>query len=410
MGTSYVDALIADVNLVIGYASRAGVSLPLSIYDARDEVMKTQGSDTSSSCSRLEISLAEAVREIAPLTILHLRSGQDPLSLQQVENKSTLTPRRVLILSAALLVTLIISFTSLVHRQETALKAVQQTENTQFDKKFRSVVRKLDGGQIGDRTTAEFAAFQEEVAELVRMEAQRAAATGLADRVSTSAWMPIRVAIDSVTKSFRNLLWDAPPTSAAPPRSPVGVTPPEGLPNNETFFNTPELAGKFQRKDPCYLPTDVQKPTISGTPAYEWVPVLTTVKALNECISSQLNIYPAQVTYESFVYRTNDSISLFYSWILPLLYGALGAVVFLMRNLNNVRTPNLHMSDTLFRIAMGAIAGIVIGWFFNPSSSSAPTGSATPFGIAFLAGFSIDLLFAILDRAIGAAKDFLAKS
>ncbi|HEY0916393.1 MAG TPA: YtxH domain-containing protein, partial [Solimonas sp.] len=101
--------------------------------------------------------------------------------------------------------------------------------------------------------------------------------------------------------------------------------------------------------------------------------------------------------------RTSDSIKLYYSWILPLLYGSLGAVVFLMRNTHNVRTPFLDSSDTLFRIAVGAIAGIVVGWFFSPDSgSSIREMSVAPLGVAFLAGFSIEALFGLLDRAVNA--------
>ena len=48
-------------------------------------------------------------------------------------------------------------------------------------------------------------------------------------------------------------------------------------------------------------------------------------------------------------------------WILPLLYGLLGATVFPMRNILDTRTPHIEVFSSILRIALGGIAGIVIG-------------------------------------------------
>ena len=50
---------------------------------------------------------------------------------------------------------------------------------------------------------------------------------------------------------------------------------------------------------------------------------------------------------------------------------------------------------------MGGIAGIIIGWFWAPTNTphtELGVISSVPFGLAFLTGFSIDILFSILDR------------
>jgi hypothetical protein len=56
----------------------------------------------------------------------------------------------------------------------------------------------------------------------------------------------------------------------------------------------------------------------------------------------------------------------------------------------------------VLRVALGALAGIIIGWFSVPNtpaaSSAAISISSIPFGMAFLAGFSIESLFSWLDR------------
>ena len=60
----------------------------------------------------------------------------------------------------------------------------------------------------------------------------------------------------------------------------------------------------------------------------------------------------------------------------------------------------------IMRVSLGGVAGIVIGWFSAAAGSNVASTSASflPFGLAFLTGYGIDVLFNILDklsRAIG---------
>ena len=118
---------------------------------------------------------------------------------------------------------------------------------------------------------------------------------------------------------------------------------------------------------------------------------------------------------DQLIYSTRNKVNLLISWLLPGLYGLLGACVFLMRRMLNVDVPGrnparirvVHLLSLLLRAALGGLAGIIIGWFWVPTSltgtSSAISVSAVPFGMAFLAGFSIDSLFALLE---GLVKNF----
>jgi hypothetical protein len=58
------------------------------------------------------------------------------------------------------------------------------------------------------------------------------------------------------------------------------------------------------------------------------------------------------------------------------------------------------------RLGLGGIAGLAIGWFWVPTSAKAiaevSSLTTAPFALAFLAGFSIELLFSLLDRIIAA--------
>jgi hypothetical protein len=100
-----------------------------------------------------------------------------------------------------------------------------------------------------------------------------------------------------------------------------------------------------------------------------------------------------------FISKLKDKVSLRVEWFLPFLYGLLGSVVFMMRNIASIRTPAMEWLPVLMRVSLGGVAGIVIGWF----SAAVPQGTATPaiflpFGLAFLTGYGIDVLFNLLDK------------
>jgi hypothetical protein len=89
------------------------------------------------------------------------------------------------------------------------------------------------------------------------------------------------------------------------------------------------------------------------------------------------------------------------AWILPFLSGLLGAAVYLLRDALNPRTATIGSTQSAVRLSMGGIAGIIIGWFWAPTSSAAAglgIVSSVPFAIAFITGFSIEIFFSILDR------------
>lgn len=92
------------------------------------------------------------------------------------------------------------------------------------------------------------------------------------------------------------------------------------------------------------------------------------------------------------------------SAILPLMYGLLGAGVFLLRGYLKDSHPSLgdqwpRGATAFLRLGLGGIAGLAIGWFWIPKAGENPFQN-TPFALAFLAGFSIELLFSLLDRIL----------
>jgi tetratricopeptide (TPR) repeat protein len=130
-----------------------------------------------------------------------------------------------------------------------------------------------------------------------------------------------------------------------------------------------------------------------------------------ECFLGRLQISEERLSYSPWpvIYDTKLKVNLLVTWLLPGLYGLLGACVYLMRDLVLLRDSHFNRDTSILtelslvlRIALGGLAGIIIGWFWVPApignGTAAPAISSIPFGIAFLAGFSIDTLFSLLDR------------
>lgn len=108
-------------------------------------------------------------------------------------------------------------------------------------------------------------------------------------------------------------------------------------------------------------------------------------------------------------------------FVLPLFYGLLGAFVYVLRTLTiEIKTLTYTKESNIsyrLRIQLGALAGLAIGWFTGPNASfSLDTFSSealstfssgglsaqtlSPMALAFVAGYSVDVLFALMDRII----------
>jgi hypothetical protein len=107
--------------------------------------------------------------------------------------------------------------------------------------------------------------------------------------------------------------------------------------------------------------------------------------------------------YYYYVYQLREGIGFLGSWVLPWLYGMLGAVIFHMRRLLDPSVPNPTWLRFGYRIVLGGFAGIIVVWFLTPGSQKLAQpafATLTSFGLAFLVGFSTDVFFQALDRLV----------
>lgn len=106
---------------------------------------------------------------------------------------------------------------------------------------------------------------------------------------------------------------------------------------------------------------------------------------------------------DNIIFKLQEMLNVLGSWILPALYGMLGAAVFHMRRYLDRTTPDPSWLRSLYRTFLGGFAGIIIVWIWTPTSAKAGDpafASLTAFSIAFLMGFSTDVFFQALDRLV----------
>ena len=91
-------------------------------------------------------------------------------------------------------------------------------------------------------------------------------------------------------------------------------------------------------------------------------------------------------------------------YLLPLLYGILGAVTYVLRSLTrqikSVIYSEVAGMQHLSHISLGALAGILGGWFSFLIPTDSVIGSVSPLAVAFLIGYNIELIFAKIDEII----------
>jgi len=91
-------------------------------------------------------------------------------------------------------------------------------------------------------------------------------------------------------------------------------------------------------------------------------------------------------------------------YLLPFLYGILGAVVYVLRSLSRQIRHTTYSEATgiqhISHISLGALSGILVGWFSNLFSSDSFISSVSPMAIAFLVGYNIELAFSKMDEYI----------
>lgn len=92
------------------------------------------------------------------------------------------------------------------------------------------------------------------------------------------------------------------------------------------------------------------------------------------------------------------------NYIMPFIFGLLGVCAYILRDLSAKIKENSYVKRNnigyRLRWPLGALAGASFGYLLKPESMATLSSNLTPYGIAFVMGYSVEVLFRILDVII----------
>lgn len=112
-------------------------------------------------------------------------------------------------------------------------------------------------------------------------------------------------------------------------------------------------------------------------------------------------------------------LNIYATYMLPLLYGLMGACCYMLRQIILEIRQKTYRSDFEMsywvRLFLGVLAGLAIGWFLRSEPETVASSTTTvskgtsesvlslaPMALSFLAGYSVELLFSAMDRLVAA--------
>lgn len=114
-------------------------------------------------------------------------------------------------------------------------------------------------------------------------------------------------------------------------------------------------------------------------------------------------LHEARITLFANTLAASFTLNAFQGYLLPLLYGLLGAFIFVLRTLlREVKSLTYSFDSEIryrLRLTLGALGGMIVGWFLKPENAEG-LASLSPMALSFLMGYNVDVLFSIMDRAI----------
>lgn len=412
-------ALESDLRMATAYAARVGVLGDPALLESLEAVERSRRPDDAPDGHSLTLALNRTAQAIAPMTLADLRCGRDPF-----EPKNQRSARVLQLLLAILAVATMLfigdSMQSL-RIEKTGMKALEQFQ-AQVMQPSKKVTELRKMAQFDDplaKPNLSSDLYREKLAEWVALYQTRVLLDSrMAAAVETNDWPwsgpppdwlahgfeNLRQALGAVAATARAGETDESAISAAGPDATAQVrsvpTPaPSAKPAGGTSddFCVRDEHGAFK------LPA-----AASRNP--DWVRNLTADSINDFCFQYQvlqpitgdqsMNLSYQNLGRVEFLPRLETKIEVRSQWWLPFLFGWLGAIIFVMRNIASIRTPAMELFPMFMRISLGGVAGIVVGWF---STSALPAFQSTsalsvPFALAFLTGYGIDALFGVLDR------------
>lgn len=430
-GQGVVDtwAMLEDLRLAVGYASKAGLLIDPSILKCIAKADRSIRGDEPPDALFLTKSLNRVVTLIAPITLADLEGDgrRDPFSKCNQERSHQI--QFFLTAFALMVLVVVVCYARDLKREQGALTVLEKIESMEPREKLtelRKIAQLERPLAFKDGTKSASDQYHHKVSELAKINSVLVFSKDSIDDAARLSLIPLLGAHNAgspnagVSPAFpdggiTNAM--AQPTTAPPVKNSANTHESKSksaIPSDSAIYAT-ELCD--EKNGELVLPREAD-----NYPA--WMKDAMRDALSDFCFQLKVvSVDGGQGTLLSYslpqLQRANeirDKSLLRVTWILPFLYGLLGATVFVMRNVASVRSAAMENFAVIMRLGLGGIAGIVVGWVAVPNGFSlTATGIVSlPFVLAFVAGYAIDVLFTLLDRMhrslVGALQGAPAKS
>jgi hypothetical protein len=102
--------------------------------------------------------------------------------------------------------------------------------------------------------------------------------------------------------------------------------------------------------------------------------------------------------------QASQRVDILQIYFLPLLYGLIGAIAYVLRELINETRSRTFQGEAMpayqLRLFLGTLSGLAIGWFFQSKTVTLAGSALTPMALSFLAGYSVEVLFSGMDKIV----------
>jgi hypothetical protein len=374
-----VERLLSDARLVVEYATRVGRLPDDTLPKAVEAVERANAAGEPPDVASLLAALNNTIKAISPVTLLQLREGMSPF-----DDKGRHASHRLQIAVCAFTIVcacLIAYYTELVHKEQAVVQAVQQIQEAHPFDKLTALRKMAKVDKVLEKEDGREAEYHRALDELRTLQEKASASVSELQNLAQAAGLPLGDKVASLVQ----VLAHPGTANASPPAEPGANDSLTGYQSDGCDSQSADVLQVFEQY-----------------PA--WLKAVILDIADLYCFSAKTNVgyfvFNVQPTWV-LISKLQHRITLQTGWVLPALYGLLGASVFLMRGFTSVRIVDAGALSAIIRVALGGIAGIIIGWFWVPTSvrgADVAAVTSVPFALAFLAGFSIDILYSLLDR------------
>ncbi|MFV8548796.1 hypothetical protein ACNRD9_11955, partial [Ralstonia pseudosolanacearum] len=393
-----VNTLLEDLRMAVAYASRAGLLYDRGLVNILKAAETTVRNDKPPDVGAVTFAINEIVKIIAPITLSDLRCGRNPLE----ENNQTRLRKIQFCLSifVPILLIIIVYSANILSREQEALSGLAEIATINPEIKLgalRKMAQERSARPNPDPDRAAYEDYQNRKVELRKM----------IDRINE-----VNAFVRETTGEGQLPIWEV-------IRGYFGISTAGAMvPDTSTAGKTAELSsGLVQSPDICAQDASGRlKLSPEAENLLEWVRSAKSESLEDDCFllevvyaSSQepppLTVAVNAANALNYMSTLKNSVAMRATWLMPFLYGLLGAMIFVMRNITSERRPAMEVFPMIVRLSLGGLAGIVIGWFSASVGTGSPAVSSNilslPLVLAFLTGYGIDVFFSLLDRLSG---------